>query len=186
MQLLKVKAVLRVVEAVVQMKEPAVQVVEVVARVEGVSTSNQGGRGRSPGPESEDTGTGANNGNSGAGEPSGGESVDDEPQEIPEYLEQYDEVEIKAAIAFGERLCLKKASDWADMQQRCHTASIAIDCIKNDVDARELNEEDLPDWAEWVRLDEVKRLIHQGTLLTLPDSRRLLVRKETKAPDNPD
>ncbi|CAB1105230.1 unnamed protein product [Ectocarpus sp. CCAP 1310/34] len=100
-------------------------------------------------------------------------------------LQEYDEEQTQAAIEFGEKLCDKTASDWADIQEEDDTARLAITAIEGHADPKRMKEGDIPEGVD-VDLDELKRLVSQGTLLVLPNSKHLLVRKELKAPaENP-
>ncbi|CAB1109626.1 unnamed protein product [Ectocarpus sp. CCAP 1310/34] len=65
------------------------------------------------------------------------------------------------------------------------TARLAITAIEGHADPKRMKEGDIPEGVD-VDLDELKRLVSQGTLLVLPNSKHLLVRKELKAPaENP-
>ena len=98
---------------------------------------------------------------------------------------EYDEEQTKEAVEFGESLCDKTASDWADIQEKDDTARLAITAIEGHADPKTFRQVDIPE-NENVDLDEWKRLVAQGTLLVLPNSKHLLVKKESRAPaENP-
>ena len=101
------------------------------------------------------------------------------PAVAPTFQQEFDEADSEAAREFGEQLCSKTAKDWADAQARDNTANAALGFIEKGVGARAVKQADLPDGVEE---DEVKRLVSQGTILVLPNSSYLLVKRESTAP----
>lgn len=83
------------------------------------------------------------------------------------------------ARRFGERLCEKTASDWAQEQLKDPTAKVVLELIEAGKGVSDIKTGTLP---EDVVEDEVKRLVAQGTIMELPDSKKLLVRRSSRAP----
>ena len=83
------------------------------------------------------------------------------------------------AREFGEKLCEKTAKDWAIAQQRKETSSIVIEILRAEIAVADISDEDIPDTVDKL---EVRRLVAQGTILELPDSQKLLVKRLSVEP----
>ena len=83
--------------------------------------------------------------------------------ELPE--EEFDSI---AAREFGEKLCEKTASEWAEAQMKDESARIAIEFLHSGVPVGEITEETIPDTVE---ISEIKRLVSQEELKELSNTR---------------
>ena len=117
----------------------------------------------------------------GSGSSAAGTPDDGSINNVGEPPDSQEELSSDEAFEFGEKLCQKKAADWATAQLKGTTASVVIEYILQDTPSSEINEE-----GSDPRVDvlEVKRLVSQGKLMELPNSKKLLVRRPSRAPTN--
>ncbi|CAM9449927.1 unnamed protein product [Pylaiella littoralis] len=83
------------------------------------------------------------------------------------------------ARRFGERLCEITASEWAVEENKDPTASLALTIIAAGNTVEDIPTRSLP---SSVVEDEVKRLVAQGTIIKLTDSKQLLVWRSSRVP----
>ncbi|CAB1111520.1 unnamed protein product [Ectocarpus sp. CCAP 1310/34] len=118
------------------------------------------------------------NSNEGGGSAGGGSEAEPVMRSQGSQLEGWNSKEAKE---FGERLCEKTASDWVEAQYKDLTAKAALQLITDEVEVHKIVKNDIP---EGVDIDDIKRLVAQGTIIVLADSRKLLVRRATREPSN--
>ena len=103
----------------------------------------------------------------------------DDNEELPQ--EELDGIE---AREFGEKWCEKTASEWAEAQMKDESARIAIEFLHSGVPVGEITEGTILDV---VRRDiGITRLVSQGKLKELSNTRKLLMRRLTLEPAHRD
>ena len=80
-------------------------------------------------------------------------------------------------------MCKKTASEWAEAQMKDGSARIAIEFLHSGVPAGEITAETIPDTVE---ISEIWRLVSQGELKELSNTRKVLVRRLALEPTHRD
>lgn len=93
-------------------------------------------------------------------------------QEYKNNMELPEELDSMEAREFGERLCEGTASDWSAAKLKDDTARTAVDFILAGVAVGDTTNEVMPGTVDKL---ELKRVLSQGELMELPNSRKMLV-----------